>query len=37
MLLDEERNDCYEAAIKAALQSKPDAVVLDIGTGTGRN
>ena len=35
MLDDHERNDFYHSALAAALASRPGALVLDIGTGTG--
>tara|TARA_R110000796_G_scaffold96719_1_gene203032 strand:+ start:459618 stop:461333 length:1716 start_codon:yes stop_codon:yes gene_type:complete len=35
MLEDTARNDAYQAAIESALKKKPNARVLDIGTGSG--
>ena len=35
MILDEERNQLYHDALQEALTAKPDAIVLDIGTGSG--
>jgi type II protein arginine methyltransferase len=35
MMNDVRRNDAFEAAINAALEQRPNALVLDIGTGSG--
>jgi tetratricopeptide (TPR) repeat protein len=35
MMNDVRRNDAFEAAIKAAIEQRPNALVLDIGTGSG--